>query len=78
MGYSLIQLSVTFLVISISILIVYEVMTRNVVTRLRVDQAPKSEFGIVPVNGFGSHAYGGGAEYDPDPPYCRGSADMLR
>ena len=53
-------------------------MTKKIVTRLRVEQAPKSEFGIVPVNGFGSHAYSGGAEYEPDPPFCRGSADLLR
>ena len=78
MGCSLIQFSVTFLVTSISILIVYHLSTKNIVTRLRVEQAPKSGFGIVPVNGFGSHAYSGGAEYEPDPPFGRGSADILR
>ena len=78
MGCPFIELSVTFLVISISILIVYDLMTKKIVTRLLVEQAPKSEFGIVPVNGFGSHAYSGGAEYEPDPPFCRGSANVLR
>ena len=78
MGCSLIQLSVTFLVISISISIVYNRLTKKIMTRLRVEQAPKSEFGIVPVNGFGSHAYSGGAEYEPGPLSCRGSADVLR
>ena len=78
MGSRFIELSVTFLVISIPILIVYDLMTKKIVTRLLVEQAPKSEFGIVPVNGFGSHASSGGAEYEPDPPFCRGSADVLR
>ena len=78
MDCPLIQLSVTFVVISISILIIYNLMTRKIVTRLLVEQAPKSEFGIVPVNGFGSHAYSGGAEYEPDPPFSRGYADVLR
>ena len=62
----LITLSVVFSVISI----VYYQITSGTPTRLRVEQAPKSEFGIVPVNGFGSHAYSGGAEYGPDPPIC--------
>lgn len=78
MSWRFIELSVTFLVISIPILIVYDLMTKKIVTRLLVEQAPKSEFGIVPVNGFGSHAHSGGAEYEPDPPFCRGSANVLR
>ena len=79
MGYGLFQFSVTFLVILvISRASYYYLLTRKIVTRLRVEQAPKSEFGIVPVNGFGSHAHSGGTEYEPDPPFYRVSADVLR
>ena len=81
MVYSLIQLLVTFLVIlGISRAGYYYLLTRKIVTRLRVGQAPKSEFGIVRVDGFSSHAHArsGGTEYEPDPPFDRVSADVLR
>lgn len=77
MVWSLNQLLVALLVISILISIVYNLLTTNIVTRLSVEQAPRSDFGIVPVNGYGSHASRGGVEYELDPPFCRGSADGL-
>jgi hypothetical protein len=71
-----IKLSLVILLISIAS--VYDQVTKRIVTRLGTDQAPKSEFGIVPVGGFGSQAYNGGVEYGPDPLCRRGSANALR
>jgi hypothetical protein len=43
-----------FLVLLISAALLYDQATRRIPTRLRVDQAPKSAFGVVPVDGFAS------------------------
>ena len=74
MGPGLIKISVALLFV----LIAYVQVIKRTVTRLQVAQAPKSEFGIVPVNGFGSHGHGGGVEYGPDPPLCQRHANALR
>jgi len=66
MASSLITWSLAILLASILYIYIYGQVTKRIVTRLRTDQAPKSEFGIVPVSGFGSHAYGGGVEYGRD------------
>ena len=58
-------------------LLITLLITEIIVARLRVEQTPKSEFGIVPLNGFDSHTYCGAAGYDTDESICRGSADVL-
>ena len=47
---------------------VYYRVTKRIPSRLRFEQAPKSEFGIIPAGGFGSHAGSGGVEYVSDSP----------
>lgn len=54
-----------FLALGLSILYLYQQITKLFISRLRADQAPKSDFGIVPVDGFGSDTFSGGVEYDP-------------
>jgi len=56
--------SLALVLLLISILYLYRRVTKRIVTRLRSDQVPASDFGIVPVDGFGSQAYSGGVEYE--------------
>jgi hypothetical protein len=51
-----------FLILSISIAILYDQVTQRIPTRLLADQAPKSKFGVVPVEGFGSQLRADGVE----------------
>jgi hypothetical protein len=49
-------------VLLISAALLYDQATRRIPTRLRADQAPKSEFGVVPVGGFASQLRASGIE----------------
>jgi hypothetical protein len=42
--------------------VLYDQVTRGIPTRLRAEQAPRSEFGIVRVDGFGSRSRASGVE----------------
>jgi hypothetical protein len=50
------------LLIPATFLFLYGWATKKIPTRLQADQAPKSKFGIVPVDGFGSRPHAGGVE----------------
>ena len=59
-------------------MIAYDLVTKEIPSRLRSEQAPKSEFGIIPVDGFGSLADSDGVEYVPNPLFNQGPANALR
>lgn len=42
--------------------VLYKQATKGIPTRLRADQAPRSEFGVVRVDGFDSRSRAGGIE----------------
>jgi hypothetical protein len=54
--------AIYLLIALISATFLYDWITKKIPTRLRADQAPRAEFGIVPVNGFGSRLLAGGVE----------------
>jgi len=56
---SIVALPVIFL---LSVAVLYHWLTKRIPSRLRADQAPRSPFGLVPVDGFGSRRGGGGVE----------------
>ncbi len=43
-----------FFVFLLSVAFLYDRVTKGIPSRLQADEAPKSEFGVVPVDGFGS------------------------
>lgn len=45
----------------VSVALLYDRANKGIPSRLQADQAPRSEFGIVPVDGFGS-----GLQLDPN------------
>ncbi|KAI9789841.1 MAG: hypothetical protein M1816_005758 [Peltula sp. TS41687] len=54
--------ALTLLILLISVAYLYSHTTKRIPTRLRADQAPKSEFGVVPVDGFGSRCHADGLD----------------
>lgn len=56
--HSLIILSLVLLLPMIA----YDLATKRIPSRLQFEQAPKSESGIIPVDGFGSDADSDGVE----------------
>jgi hypothetical protein len=48
----------------VSAAFLYYQATKRIPSRLRAEQASRSEFGIVPVDGFGSRSRAGGLESD--------------
>jgi hypothetical protein len=51
-----------YLLVLISAALLYDRATRRIPTRLRADQAPKSEFGVNSVDGFASQLRTSGTE----------------
>ena len=74
MAMSLIKLSLVLLLIMTA----YDLVTKEIPSRLRSEQAPKSGFGIIPVNEFGSHADSDEMEYVPNSPFNQGFANALK
>ncbi|KAI9775707.1 MAG: hypothetical protein M1816_005776, partial [Peltula sp. TS41687] len=54
--------AVYLLILLASAAFLYSQATKRIPTRLRADQAPKSEFGVVPVGGFGSRSHADGLD----------------
>ncbi|KAI9777909.1 MAG: hypothetical protein M1816_004381 [Peltula sp. TS41687] len=54
--------SLYLILLLISVAFLYSELTKRIPTRLRSDQAPKSDFGLVPVDGFGSRTRANGLD----------------
>ena len=68
--HSLTMLSLVLLPMS-----AYYLATKGIPTRLLSEQAPTSEFGIIPVDGSGSHAHSDGVECVSNSPFSQGPAN---
>lgn len=60
------SLRIWWLLFALLVLFLYDRVTKRIPSRLRPDQAPKSGFGLVPINGFGddSASDSSGCKYD--------------
>jgi hypothetical protein len=59
---SLTRLTTALCVLITFVAVLYNQVTREIPTRLRAEQAPRSEFGVMRVNSFGLRSRAGGLE----------------